>query len=88
MKPTEGLQRYLDAYRLRLQQLTTARGLAVIAGFALVVTLAAVFVAIRSGFPGDLMLTARLMLLFGIAGLAAYFIVLPNRRLREAGSAG
>jgi len=49
------------------------------------VTLAAVFVAVRSGFPGDLMLTARLMLLFGIAGLAAYFIVLPNRRLREAG---
>lgn len=85
MRPTEGIQRYLDAYRLRLQQLTTSRGLALIAIFALVTTLVAVFVAVRTGFPDDLMLGARLLLLAGIAGLAAYFIVIPNRHIREAG---
>ena len=89
MKPTEGLQRYLDAYRLRLQQLTTARGLAIIAGFALAVTLAAVFIAIRTGFPGDLLLGARLVLLLGIAALAACLtqprIRRPNRNLCRDG---
>ena len=53
MTPSEGIQRYLDAYRLRLRQLTTSRGLAAISLFSLAATLLAVFLAIRSGFPDD-----------------------------------
>ncbi|MEM9209518.1 MAG: hypothetical protein AAGA61_09740, partial [Pseudomonadota bacterium] len=45
----------------------------------------AVSLAIRSGFPADLMIAARLILLAAIAGIAVAMIVLPKRRIREDG---
>jgi hypothetical protein len=86
MTSTERIDRYLALFRLRLQQLTTARGMAVIAVAALLITLVAVTIAIRTGFPGGLMVSARLLLLVAIAGLAVALVVLPNRRIRASGS--
>ncbi len=87
MKATESIDRYLGLFRTRLQQLTLSRGLATIAVVALAITLVAVSIAIRSGFPGDLMLAARLILLGAIAGLSVAMIVLPNRRIDADGIA-
>lgn len=85
MRSTERIDAYLDACRLRLTQLTVSRGLAAIALAAAAITLVAVFLAIRSGFPDDLMIAARLILLGTIVGLAVFLVVIPNRRIREDG---
>jgi len=85
MTPTERLDRYLDAFRLRLIRLNLSRGIAAIALAAALVTVVAVSLAIRSGFPDELMLTARVLLLSVIIALAVGLVVLPNRRIRASG---
>ncbi|MDX1482140.1 MAG: DUF4175 family protein, partial [Woeseiaceae bacterium] len=85
MTANERIERYLGLFRLRLQQLNLSRGVAAIAIAALAITLIAVTVAIRTGFPDGLMLTARLLLLAVILGLAIALVVLPNRRVRDDG---
>ena len=50
-----------------------------VAAFA--ITLIAVTLAIRNGFPADLMITSRLILAVCIAGLAYYFVVVLRRRI-------
>ena len=64
MLPSESIDRYLGLFRLRLKQLTTAQGLGIMAVTAIVITVAAVALAIRTGFPDDVVITSRL-LLFG-----------------------
>jgi len=77
---------YLQEFRQRLKQLVVARGAAAIAIAALGITLIAVFLAIRSGFPADLMITARLVLVASIAALAYHFGFTLRRRI-DAGAA-
>lgn len=86
MSPSERINRYLDAYRRRLIRLSTSRGLAAIALAAAAITVVAVLVAIRTGFPGELMVSARLVLLAAVAGLAVFLVVRPARRIREDGT--
>ncbi|MEM9208619.1 MAG: hypothetical protein AAGA61_05200, partial [Pseudomonadota bacterium] len=85
MKATESIDQYLGQFRTRLEKLALSRGLATLSTVALVITLVAVSLAIRSGFPADLMIAARLILLAAIAGIAVAMIVLPKRRIREDG---
>lgn len=74
-------EEYLDSFTQRLKKLVVARGVAAMAVAALAVSLLAVTAAIRSGFPGDFMITARIVLAACIGGLAYYFFVLLRRRI-------
>ena len=85
MRSTEAIDRYLGLIQERLRRLTISRGLAAIAVVALTITLVTVSIAIRSGFPNDLMIASRLILIAAIAGIAIAMIVLPNRRIEERG---
>ena len=87
MSPTYEFERYLNLFRLRLKQLVFARGFAVLAVTALVITLAAVSFAVRRGFPQDVVVVSRLAL-FGALGAIFYWrVVLPGRRIQADGSA-
>ena len=78
---SQQFEKYLADFRQRLKRLTVARGLAAMAVAALAITLLAVTLAIRNGFPADLMITSRLILAVCIAGLAYYFVVVLRRRI-------
>jgi hypothetical protein len=75
--------RYLGLFRLRLKQLLLARGAAAIALAALAITAIAVTLAIRKGFPNDLVIMARLILFGGLAVLAWLLVVRPGRALER-----
>ncbi|MDH5309441.1 MAG: hypothetical protein OEY08_05725 [Gammaproteobacteria bacterium] len=79
------LDTYLDGFRRRLGRLAVARGAAAISIASLLITLVAVTLAIRSGFPPALVGVARLVLLVTIAALALGLVVLPKRRLANGG---
>lgn len=81
MNFTEKFDRYLNLFRLRLQQLLLARAAAVLAICALVITVIAVTIAIRSGFPNGQIIMARLILLGTLAALFYWLIIRPNRNL-------
>ena len=83
MTSTERIEQYLSLFRDRLIRLTTSRGIAAMAAAAILITLVAVTLAIRSGFPGDLMITARLLLLGSLAGLFVVLVALPKKRILE-----
>jgi len=86
MKFTAEFDRYLNLFRLRLKQLLLARGAAVVAVTALVITVVAVTLAIRNGFPNDLVIASRLVL-FGVMGaLIFWLIVRPGKALDENGA--
>ncbi len=87
MSSTSDFERYLNLFRLRLKQLVMARGLAVLAGAALLVTVIAVSLAIRRGFPAEIVVTARLLLFATIAAIVYRLVVLPGRNLETDGSA-
>ena len=87
MSSTSDFERYLNLFRLRLKQLIIARGFAALLIAALVITLISVSLAIRQGFPGDIVITSRLILLGALAAIAWWFLVLPSRRIDENGSA-
>jgi hypothetical protein len=80
-------EKYLHEFRHRLKQLVIARAAAAIAIAALGITLVAVTIAIRSGFPGDLMVAARLLLVGSIAAIAYYFGVTLRRRIDSSAAA-
>jgi len=86
MSSTQEFERYLNLFRLRLKQLVMARGLAALAAAALVITLVSVSLAIRQGFPADVVITSRLILLGALAAIAWWMLVLPGRRVDEDGS--
>ncbi len=86
MESTQQFERYLNLFRLRLKQLTMARAAAILAATALIVTLAAVETAVRTGFPSDVFIVARIILFASLIGLAIRFAVLPNRRIERDGA--
>ncbi len=79
MSSTSRFTDYLDQFRLRLKRLATARGLAMLAAAALLITVTAVYLAVRQGFPADIVVTARVLLLAVLGGIVYRFIVLPKR---------
>ncbi len=83
---TKAFDRYLAAFRRRLKQLVVARGFALISIVALAITLIAVAVAIRNGFPDQFVFGARLVLVAVIATLAWYYVILPRRRVNSNGA--
>jgi len=87
MNFTEKFDRYLNLFRLRLKQLLLARGAAVLAITALFITIVAVAIAIRSGFPDDQIIMARLILIGTLAALFYWLIVRPNQNLETDASA-
>ena len=86
MNFTEKFDRYLNLFRLRLKQLLLARGAAILAITALVITVVAVAIAIRSGFPDEQIIAARVILIGTLAALIYWFIVRPNRNLETDAS--
>jgi hypothetical protein len=87
MNFTEKFDRYLNLFRLRLKQLLLARGSAALAVSALIITVAAVAIAIRSGFPDDQIIMARLILIAALGALFYLLIVRPNRKIDRNASA-
>ncbi len=87
MTSIERIDRYLNLFRLRLKQLAASRGVAAMSAAAILITLLAVTLAIKNGFPSSLMIAARLVLLAALSGLMVYLIVLPSRRIEEDASA-
>ena len=87
MRFTQEFDQYLNRFRLRLKQLVVARGAAMISVAALVVTVVAVATAIRNGFPDEIVITSRLILIAVIGGLVWRFVLLPRRRVDQSGAA-
>ena len=86
MDCTQRFERYLALFRLRLKQLAVARGAAILATAALIVTLAAVGIGVRTGFAADIFITARILLFALLIGLAVGFVILPNRHIEQSGA--
>jgi DNA-binding ferritin-like protein/molybdenum-dependent DNA-binding transcriptional regulator ModE len=82
------LEAYLGEFRRRLQALIVARGAALLAIAALVVTLLAVYFGIRRAFDPQLVIGARVVLLLLLAGIAVGLVVLPLRALRRSRGIG
>jgi hypothetical protein len=78
------LETYLAEFRLRLKRLVLARGGALLAVTALVITLAAVWIGTRRAFDAEFMLTARLILLAAIVAIAAALLWRPLRKLQQS----
>jgi hypothetical protein len=86
MKFTQEFDQYLNQFRLRLKQLVLARGAAIISIAALVVTFVAVATAIRNGFPDDIVIASRLILIALLGTLAYRFVILPRRQVDVSGA--
>ena len=78
------LEAYLGEFRQRLKALIVARGAALLAIAALVVTLVAVYFGIRRAFDPQIVIGARVVLLLLLAGIAVALVVLPLRALRRS----
>ena len=87
MRFTQEFDQYLNQFRLRLKQLVLARGAAIMSITALLVTLIAVATAIRNGFPDDIVITSRLILIALLGALAYRFVILPRKRVDRNGAA-
>ncbi|HWN39905.1 MAG TPA: hypothetical protein VNP02_15490, partial [Gammaproteobacteria bacterium] len=77
------LEAYLGEFRQRLKALIVARGAAMLAVAALVVTLVAVYFGIRRAFDPTIIVSARVVLLLLLAGIALGLVVLPLRTLKR-----
>ena len=75
------LEAYLGGFRKRLRALIVARGAALLALAALVITLVAVYFGIRRAFDPQIVYTARVLLLLALGAIAVTLIVLPLRGL-------
>ena len=78
------LEAYLGEFRQRLKALIVARGAAVLATAALVVTLIAVYFGIRRAFDPQIVISARIVLLVLLGGIAVALVVLPLRALARS----
>ncbi|HEY3516824.1 MAG TPA: hypothetical protein VGL98_07215 [Gammaproteobacteria bacterium] len=78
------LEAYLGEFRQRLKALIVARGAALLAVAALVVTLIAVYFGIRRAFDPQIIISARVVLLLLLAGIAVGLVVLPLRALKRS----
>ena len=86
MSSRQAFERYLGLFRLRLKQLVLARGLAAVSLAAVAITVIAVSLAIRHGFPAEIVVTARIILFGSIAAIVYWLIVLPGRAAGENGA--
>ncbi len=75
------LEAYLGEFRRRLKSLIVARGAAILAAAALVITLLAVYFGIRRAFDPTFVYGARAVLFLGLGAIAAWLLVLPLRTL-------
>ena len=87
MRFSQEFERYLDQFRLRLKKLILARGVAMMSVAALLITFIAVFAAIRTGFPDDIVITSRLILIVILGALAYRFVILPRQHIDNNGAA-
>lgn len=87
MASTQGLDSYVNRFRLRLKQLVIARGMAIVSVAAIAITAVAVTAGIRTGFPSGLMTGARLVLFGTLIALIIAYIVRPSRRIQRDGAA-
>lgn len=87
MSSTREFERYLNLFRLRLKQLVMARGYAALLAAAFIITLVSVSLAIRQGFPDDIVITSRLILLGALAAIGWWLLFIPGRRVEQDGSA-
>src|SRR5688500_12514135 len=78
------LEAYLGEFRQRLKALIVARGAAVLATAALVVTLIAVYFGIRRAFDPQIVIGARIVLLVLLGGIAVALVALPLRALARS----
>ena len=76
---------YVDGFRARLVQLATARGAAMLAVVGLCISIGAVLIAGRLGFPAGLMIAARVTLFASLAFVAWRYLLRPRRRLAGDG---
>jgi hypothetical protein len=77
------LEAYLGEFRRRLKSLIFARGAAILAGAALLITLLAVYFGIRRAFDPTFVYSARVVLVVALGALAAWLLVLPLNALRR-----
>ena len=77
------LEAYLAAFRRRLMKLVVARGVAVLALAALLLTLAAVYLGIRQAFASELVIGARILLVLILGLVASVSLIYPLRVLRR-----
>ena len=83
MSSRQRLDEYLDTLRRRIRTHIYVRAAAVAAVTALAVTVAAVWLLQREGFPSDLALIGRGVLLFSVVIVAAALLWLPLWKLRR-----
>ncbi len=83
MQQSENFSHYLDEFRKRLDKLAVARGLALLAAAALLISVATVTLAARAGFPDNFMLVSRLLLIAALVVLGWFYVVLPRRRIEQ-----
>ena len=86
MSSRQEFEHYLGSFRHRLKQLVLVRGLTAVSIVALLITVAAVALAIRQGFPAEVVVTARVLLFGSIATIVYWLIVLPGRAVEENGA--
>src|SRR5262245_66421700 len=77
------LEAYLGEFRQRLKALIVARGAALLAVAALIVTLVAVYFGIRRAFDPTIIISARVVLLLPSAGIAIGLVPLPLPALKR-----
>ncbi len=75
------LEAYLGEFRQRLKALIVARGAAMLAVAALVVTLIAVYFGIRRAFDPQIVIGARIVLLLLLGAIGVGLVALPLRAL-------
>ncbi|MFS8608280.1 MAG: hypothetical protein LOD94_09850, partial [Gammaproteobacteria bacterium] len=78
------LESYLKAFRRRLEALSVARGTAVLAVAAFVVTMVAVYFGTRRAFDAEFVIGARLALAAVLGVVVAWLVVYPLRKLRTS----
>src|SRR5687768_6084397 len=78
------LEAYLREFRQRLRALIMARGAALLAIAALIVTVVAVYFGFRRAFDPQIVITARVLLLLVLGGIGVGLVVLPLRALKKS----
>ena len=77
------LEAYLASFRRRLEALIVARGAALLAAVALVITLVAVYFGIRRAFDHAFVYGARTLLVLLLAAVIVALLALPLRALKR-----
>ena len=87
MKPLDRLSEYLGAIERRLRLIALTRGIAVIAGMALALTILAVLVINQFAFSNGSVIGARVFLFLGLAFAIAAALIIPVIRLNRRNAA-